>query len=107
MTDALRDAEILARALAAMHAGAGEAEALSAYHATRNALSVPMLELTDQIASLQWTDAQIQNLLLRMSKLVKEEAAPLGELDETQLLHKGDPDESDQWLEQDAARHAA
>jgi 2-polyprenyl-6-methoxyphenol hydroxylase-like FAD-dependent oxidoreductase len=111
MTAALRDAEILARALAAMHAGADEAEALSAYHATRNALSVPMLELTDQIASHQWTDTQIKNLLLRMSKYVKEEVALLSELDATvpysQFLHKGDRDGSGQWLERHAARHAA
>jgi hypothetical protein len=65
-----------------------------------------MLQVIDQIASHQWTDAQIKSLLLRMSKLVKEEVALLSELDKTELW-KGDRDGTDQWLERHAERHAA
>jgi 2-polyprenyl-6-methoxyphenol hydroxylase-like FAD-dependent oxidoreductase len=111
MTDALRDAELLARALTSIHSGAHEAEALRTYQSTRNALSVPMLELIDQIASLQWTDTQIKSLLRRLSKFVKEEVALLSELDEPGLAPpsalKGDRHDPDQRLERNAARHAA
>ena len=42
LTDALRDAELLARAIIATAAGgAAEADALDAYHQTRNRLSLP------------------------------------------------------------------
>ncbi len=111
MTDALRDAELLARALASIHAGAHEAQALITYQSTRDALSVPMLEIIDQVASHQWTDTQIQSLLLRLSKLMKQEVALLSELDEPQLHTpsglKGHPHDPHQWLEQDATRYAA
>jgi 2-polyprenyl-6-methoxyphenol hydroxylase-like FAD-dependent oxidoreductase len=80
MTDAVRDAELFARALLAIHAGADETEALGTYHATRNALGVPMLELIDKIASQQWTDSQIQSLLRRLGTFMHEELAMLSEL---------------------------
>ena len=51
MTDALRDAELLARALAAVLDGADEADALAEYQATRDAIAVPMFEVIDRIAS--------------------------------------------------------
>src|SRR6266542_3458297 len=111
LTDALRDAELLARGIASIHAGAHEAQALSTYQSTRDALSVPMLEIIDQVASHQWTDTQIQSLLLRLSKLMKQEVALLSELDEPQLHTpsglKGHPHDPHQWLEQDATRYAA
>ncbi|HKH52656.1 MAG TPA: NAD(P)/FAD-dependent oxidoreductase [Mycobacterium sp.] len=111
MTDALRDAELLARALASIHSGADEAEALSMYHSTRNALSVPMLELIDQIASHQWTDTQIKSLLMRLSKVMQQEVALLRELEEPGLYSpsvlKGDRHDPDRPLARDAPRHAA
>jgi 2-polyprenyl-6-methoxyphenol hydroxylase-like FAD-dependent oxidoreductase len=111
MSDALRDAELLARALASIDAGADESQALSSYESTRNALSVPMLEIIDQVASHQWSDTQIQSLLLRLSKLMKQEVALLSELDEPQLRTpsalKGYPHDPHKWLDRDAPRHAA
>ncbi len=111
MTDALRDAELLARALESIHSGADEAEALSMYQSTRNALSVPMLELVDQIASHQWSDTQIKSLLLRMSKIMKQEVALLRGLEEPGLYSPsvltGDRHDPDQRLARDAPRHAA
>ena len=53
MSDALRDAELLARALVAAHRGADETAALAAYQATRDALSLPLFAIVDRIASHQ------------------------------------------------------
>jgi flavin-dependent dehydrogenase len=47
ITDALRDAELLARAVVT-----GTDEALAAYQATRDAVSLPFFEVTDRMASL-------------------------------------------------------
>src|SRR5262249_54837862 len=63
MTDALRDAELLARALIAIHRGADERVELAEYQATRDALAVPLLNVVDAIASHHWTPAEIVDLL--------------------------------------------
>jgi 2-polyprenyl-6-methoxyphenol hydroxylase-like FAD-dependent oxidoreductase len=73
MTDALRDAELVARALAAIFEGADETEALADYQATRDALSLPLFELTDTIASHQWSNSEIGDLLLRLSASMTDE----------------------------------
>jgi flavin-dependent dehydrogenase len=57
ITDALRDAELLARALMT-----GGAAALDDYDATRLDLSRELLEITDRIASCAWTDEEVQAL---------------------------------------------
>ncbi len=49
ITDALRDAELLARAVVA-----GTDEALAAYQATRDEVSLGLFEVTDRIASFAW-----------------------------------------------------
>jgi len=51
ITDALRDAELLSRAI--VHGGA---RALAAYQRERDALSLPFLRTTDAIASFSWDD---------------------------------------------------
>ena len=58
LTDALRDAELLAWPVSAAAAGAGEA-ALSEYE-TRQ-VSLPFFEVVDTIAGMRWTDAEIRN----------------------------------------------
>ena len=50
ITDALRDAEILARAVSP-----APTPALGRYQATRDALSLPLFEATDAIAALDWS----------------------------------------------------
>ena len=51
LTDALRDAELLARAIVAAAAGeAAEADAFDHYHRTRNELSLPLFDVVDTIA---------------------------------------------------------
>ena len=49
ITDALRDAELLSRAVAI-----GSAQALEEYQRERDALSLPFLRITDAIASFSW-----------------------------------------------------
>src|SRR5207342_3175926 len=57
ITDALRDAELLARAILQ-----GTADALTGYETMRNELSRRLFAITDEIASFSWTDDQLQSL---------------------------------------------
>jgi hypothetical protein len=57
ITDALRDAELLARAVVA-----GSTQAFADYEKTRHDLSRRLFEVTDEIASLDWTDERVQLL---------------------------------------------
>ena len=81
MTDALRDAELLARALTAVHHGADESVALTEFQRTRDALSLPLLRIVDSIASHGWSDAQISDLLKRLAAAMRTEGTFLAGLD--------------------------
>lgn len=70
ITDALRDAELLARAVAA-----GTEDAFSSYHAIRNQVSLPLLETTDRLASFEWSLPEAQQLHRELSHQMKEEVA--------------------------------
>jgi 2-polyprenyl-6-methoxyphenol hydroxylase-like FAD-dependent oxidoreductase len=70
MTDALRDAELLARAVVA-----GTPEAFATYQATRDAFAVELLDLSDEIASFGWNFARIKVLHHRLSQLMGREEA--------------------------------
>jgi 2-polyprenyl-6-methoxyphenol hydroxylase-like FAD-dependent oxidoreductase len=85
MTDALRDAELLARSLVSVLQGAEETDALSAYQASRDALSLPLFEVVDTIASHQWTNAEIGDLLRRLSSSMTDEVELLAGLDDRDL----------------------
>jgi len=63
LTDALRDAELLARGITAVIGGADERDALARYQKTRDALSTALFDVTDAIAGHRWTDAEIPSLL--------------------------------------------
>jgi flavin-dependent dehydrogenase len=82
MTDALRDAELLARAIVA---GAGDpvalAGALAEYEATRDLLSLPLFRLTDRVAGYDWSMPELRDLLLATSAAMRAEIAHLAELD--------------------------
>lgn len=55
ISDALRDAELLVRELAAVQAGhAAEADALSRYEHARDDLSIPFFDTTARVASYDW-----------------------------------------------------
>jgi 2-polyprenyl-6-methoxyphenol hydroxylase-like FAD-dependent oxidoreductase len=75
LTDALRDAELLARGIIAVFDGADEHDALGDYQATRDPLSAALFDVTDVIAGHRWTDDEIADLLLQLS------AAMAGEVD--------------------------
>jgi 2-polyprenyl-6-methoxyphenol hydroxylase-like FAD-dependent oxidoreductase len=82
LTDALRDAELLARAITASMSGeVHETEALAGYQATRDRLSEQLFEVTDRIASHRWTDAEIGPLLRQLSAAMADEVDVLGGLD--------------------------
>jgi 2-polyprenyl-6-methoxyphenol hydroxylase-like FAD-dependent oxidoreductase len=74
LTDALRDAELLARGLiAVVTEGAEERDALASYQATRDALSAELFEVMDVIAGHRWTDEEIPDLLLRLNAAMADE----------------------------------
>jgi 2-polyprenyl-6-methoxyphenol hydroxylase-like FAD-dependent oxidoreductase len=73
ITDALVDAESLARAVTA-----DSEQALESYHAERNARATEFLDLTDAIASFEWDLDTVQQYHLRLSRLMVEETIAVG-----------------------------
>jgi 2-polyprenyl-6-methoxyphenol hydroxylase-like FAD-dependent oxidoreductase len=87
LTDALRDAELLARAIISVADGdVPEAEALDGYHRTRNRLSMPLFEVADTIAAMRWTDAEVPDLFMRLSSAMTDEVDVLAGLDDAAVL---------------------
>ncbi|MGH3346205.1 MAG: NAD(P)/FAD-dependent oxidoreductase [Nocardioides sp.] len=81
LTDALRDAELLARAIVAvLRDGADGRDALAGYQATRDALSTALFDVTDVIAGHRWTDAEIPDLLLELKAAMSDELETLATL---------------------------
>lgn len=81
LTDALRDAELLA--LAVIDAASGvrsERAAFTGYHRTRDRLSLPLFDVVDTIAGMRWTDAEIPSLLLALSAATTDEVEALAGL---------------------------
>lgn len=76
ISDALRDAELLARAVAA-----GTDAAMAAYEQTRDELSTRLFELSDRIASCEWELAELKALHQALSDEMKREVAVLAELE--------------------------
>jgi menaquinone-9 beta-reductase len=68
ITDALRDAELLTRAISA----GGDAE-LARYQATRDVLVKGLLDITDRLASLAWSLDEAKDLHLALSREMKAE----------------------------------
>ena len=68
MTDALRDAEDLARA-----AADGSDAALAAYQNVRDSFAVEFLRLSDEIGSLDWDLERVKTLHHQLSKLMNRE----------------------------------
>jgi 2-polyprenyl-6-methoxyphenol hydroxylase-like FAD-dependent oxidoreductase len=73
MTDAFRDAELLASAASAVLSGADEATALSGYEANRDRIAGPMFDVADRIGSYRWTVPEVRQLLLELSARMKDE----------------------------------
>jgi flavin-dependent dehydrogenase len=80
LTDALRDAELLARATLSAFDGDTLDETLSAYHNERNRLSGELFDITDRIARVEWTDGDIEGLMRSLSQSMAAEVAALDQL---------------------------
>lgn len=76
ITDALRDAELLARAVKR-----GSDEALAEYQSTRDELSWKLFEITDTIAGFEWDLNSLKPLHLELSKTMNGEVEALLGLD--------------------------
>ena len=73
MTDALRDAELLADAIVRGLGSGHLADELERYRELRDRLSIELLDLADRVAGFDWTLAQLRDLLLAMSAAMKAE----------------------------------
>lgn len=82
ITDAFRDAELLARAVVA---GAGSDHAmriaLCRYQAERDRLALLMHPIVDRLASHQWDLAQVQRLLRELASLMADDVECIRALD--------------------------
>ena len=88
ISDALRDAEFLARAV-----GRGTDQALAEYQTNRDALSRELFEITDAIAGFEWDLDTLKPLHKTLSKVMNEEVEALLGLDapaETQGTELGE-----------------
>jgi flavin-dependent dehydrogenase len=82
MTDALRDAELLARAILATPGEGPELEAaLRGYERTRDELSHELFATADRVASFDWDFTDLRELLIGMSAAMRPEIAHLTALD--------------------------
>ena len=72
ITDALRDAELLADA-----AARGIAARFTEYAAARDALSVPLFEVTDAVAAFDWDLGRLKALHRALNKAMKQEVEHL------------------------------
>ena len=80
ITDALRDAEFLARAVAQE-----TDQALAGYQALRDDLSRELFEITDEIASFDWDIERLKPLHLKLSKTMNHEVEAILEFEESVL----------------------
>ncbi|MBD0275440.1 MAG: FAD-dependent monooxygenase [Acetobacteraceae bacterium] len=78
ITDALRDAELLADA-----AAAGTEAAFGRYAAARDDLSLPLFEATDAIASFEWDLDAVKRHHQALNAAMKREVEHLAALDQT------------------------
>ncbi len=81
MSDALRDAELLARAvLTAPGPGPAQEAALAGYQADRNRLATPMLAVVERLASYAWDLAVVPTLLRTLAGTMTDEVELLAGL---------------------------
>jgi 2-polyprenyl-6-methoxyphenol hydroxylase-like FAD-dependent oxidoreductase len=80
MTDALRDAELLADAVLGQLSGCSEAAAMTAYQRTRNRLSQDLITATEAVAGYNWSLEEVRSLLREVSSAMGEEVDHLQSL---------------------------
>lgn len=76
MTDALREAELLTRAIAV-----GGEDAMAGYQHGRDRLVRGLLDVTDRIASFEWSLEEVQELHLELNREMKGQVDALRALD--------------------------
>jgi 2-polyprenyl-6-methoxyphenol hydroxylase-like FAD-dependent oxidoreductase len=82
LTDALRDAEFLARAIDRWLSGVAPfADALDNYQRARDMLSLPMFDAVDRIASHEWDLPEVRALHIALSKEMQNEAEVVAAFD--------------------------
>src|SRR5262245_6091194 len=82
LTAALRDAELLARAVVAAIGGdEPEPAAMARYQSTRDRPPRPLFDAMDAVATHRWTDAEIGGLLRGISAAVADEVDAIAALD--------------------------
>jgi len=85
MTAAMRDSELLARAIGSTLRGElPEREALESYRLTRDHYSTGLLEISDRVASYQWDLHELRPLLMFMSKSMNGDLEALEDFERTQ-----------------------
>jgi 2-polyprenyl-6-methoxyphenol hydroxylase-like FAD-dependent oxidoreductase len=80
MTDALRDAELLADAVLAILSGSQEATVLAEYEHTRDRLSDEMFNVTEAVAAYDWELDRVRHLLREVSSAMGDEVDHLQSL---------------------------
>ena len=81
ISDALCDAELLARAVAGSDGPGERQQALADYQATRDRVSRQLFDVTDRIACFQWDATEISELLIQLSASMSDEVELLAALD--------------------------
>jgi 2-polyprenyl-6-methoxyphenol hydroxylase-like FAD-dependent oxidoreductase len=82
LTDAMRDAELLARSVdAGLRGRRPMAEALLSYQLTRDRLAKPIFGPTDRIASYGWDLAEVKELLFSLSDAMRDEVSAIADFD--------------------------
>jgi 2-polyprenyl-6-methoxyphenol hydroxylase-like FAD-dependent oxidoreductase len=73
MSDAMRDAELLADALLAVLSGSAEVTALASYERTRDRLSSRLFAVTEAVAAYDWDIDRVRLLLREVSSAMGDE----------------------------------
>ena len=73
LTDAFRDAELLADAVIDAHAGAAPEAAMDGYQRTRDRLSTALTRVTESVCRYDWNPDQLRTLLRRVSAAMSDE----------------------------------
>jgi flavin-dependent dehydrogenase len=82
ITDALRDAELAARAIASsLGSESAESAALSDYERVRNEVTSDLFTVTERIAAYDWTLSEVRTHLRDVSRAMKAEMDVLLSLD--------------------------
>jgi flavin-dependent dehydrogenase len=79
ITDALRDADLLARSLTGVHTDADVDAALARYGQERDKIVGSMFDVVDRIASYNWDPARLKEHLLGLSRAMSAEAESIAE----------------------------